>query len=165
MSNILAIQSSIAGYNGDPVTLLLAFNKDSDVLVVSKQVSYKRELLAVADVAIASDPSIYRDSLFSEKDFSSAISDYFEMANSVSKSGSEKQLQFSDSTRRHDPNSYIEQDGMDASGWKYRMKEMSNGSVAVLAACHYVKKSKAITAAIDYSSTLNDLISGKGVTI
>ncbi len=163
--SITAIQSSISGYRGDPVTLLMAFNDEKNILVVSKQVALKKTLLRVSNVAISNDQSCYRDSFFSEDDLPGAISAYFSMSNRLSDDGSEKQLQFSDATRRHDPSGFIEQDGMDAAGWKYRMQEMSNGSVAVLAACFYIEKSRAISAALGFAEILKELEAGRVVTI
>jgi len=154
---MIPIQATIVGYNGKPCTLFSAYAKEAQVLTVVVSGEHRRDRREGC-IVITNDLNIERDSLFLESEFSSAISAYFSLKDGAAQDGKSARLIFSDKAAATNPNQAIEKDGMDTSGPKYRMQEITNAQVAVLATCWYAASTAStINTVLDFADKLLDL--------
>ncbi|MCK9394215.1 MAG: hypothetical protein M0Q44_01325 [Methylobacter sp.] len=140
---MIPIQATIVGYSGKPCTLFSAYAEDAQVLTIVTSTAHRRDRRDGCMV-ITNDLNIERDGLFSEDDFSAAIAAFFSLKDGAALDGKSSRLIFSDKVAAANPSSSIEKDGMDTHGPKYRLQEITNAQVAVLATCWYAA-SKATT--------------------
>jgi hypothetical protein len=154
---MIPIQATIVGYSGKPCTLFAAYDEDAEVLTIVHGGDHRRDRRDSCMV-ITNDLNIERDSLFKEDDFASAIAAYFSLKDGAAQDGKSSRLVFTDQAARTNPSSNIEKDGMDANGPKYRLQDITNLQVAVLATCWYASsKAKTINTMLDFADQLRDL--------
>ncbi len=154
---LTAIQTTIVGYSGKPCTLFSAYAEDEQVLTVVAATAHRRDRREGCMV-ITNDMNIERDGLFSEDDFSAAIAAFFSLKDGAALDGKSSRLVFSDKAATANPAASIEKDGMDTHGPKYRLQEITNAQVAVLATCRYAaSKATTINTMLDMADKLLDL--------
>lgn len=155
---MIAIQTTIIGYNGRPCTLFSAYNPDSQILVVSVEAEYRRERRDGCMV-ITNDMNIERDGMFTEENLQASINAYFSMLGSVAVDGKSSRLVFSDKAARSNPAQSIEKDGMDSHGQRYRISEsITSSQIAALATCWYAaSKASTIDTMLNMADKLLDL--------
>lgn len=147
------LQATIAGYAGNPATLVGMFDDETGVLVVAKQIKY-RETRAGDDFVLVSNlelPSV--DVRFGDADLKEAIQCYFTMR-------SQGVLDIVDELQRYQPDNRIESDAIDAQGRKYRISsEIDNGQLAVLALVCALNAQRPIRSAMSAADELADFYS------
>ena len=154
---MIPIQTTIVGYAGKPCTLFSAYDEDAQVLVVSVVADHRRDRRQGCMV-ITNDLNIERDGLFSESDFSTAITAFFSLKDGAASDGNSARLVFLDKAATSNPAQSIEKDGMDTHGPKYRLQDISNAQVAALATCWYAaSKASTIGKMLDMADKLLDL--------
>jgi len=138
MSDVTAIQVSISGYSGKPVTLLSIYKKEAQVLAISDERDFRLDKIEKC-LVITNDAKLDRDCFFKEEFLKKAIVAYFGMKNGVSANNDGGgRLVISEKAMRCNPENAIEIDGMDANGPRYRVAEsISNAQIAALATCWY----------------------------
>jgi hypothetical protein len=164
----LKIQTNIVGFGGKPVSLLSLYIPSTGALMVSELKRHSKErLIDSIDVLITNEQGENHDSFFNEDDFQEAISAYFYLAGKTFGDAASSCLQFHKKVNNGcNPDSYIEQDGMDVNGWRYRVQEIPSSAVAVLATAMYVRKSQNISRTVDFAEEMAALVNdGFGVTI
>lgn len=146
----MKLQVSIAGYAGNPVTLVGIYDDDNGVLVIAKQVAY-REGKAGEDFALVSNLDLAEtDYKFVEDDLKTAIQSYFTMK-------AQGMVDIVEGLQRFQPDNRIESDAIDAAGRKYRISpDIDCGQIGVLAMVCYVAKQRGIFSAIDAAKELAD---------
>lgn len=154
---MIPIQATIVGYSGKPCTLFSAYDEDAEVLTIVLSNEHRRDRREGC-IVITNDLNIARDSLFQEDEFSAAIAAYFSLKDGAAQDGQSSRLVFSDKAAMTNPSSSIEKDGMDANGPKYRLQDITNAQVAVLATCWYAaSKANTINTMLDFADKLLDL--------
>jgi len=162
---ITKIQTTIAGFQGKPCTVLSAYDLDRKILVVHAETDYRDERVEGCAV-ITNIQELDRDRLFSADEFKDSIHAFDTLRNGVASDGVSSRLVFGERAKRADPNAVVEQDGISESGIKFRVSpEATNAHVAVLAACWYAVQCDAIGRTVDYFDDLNELLQGQVVTI
>lgn len=161
------IQANIVGFGGDPATVLTTYIQEFDAAYVSKVArSFSEQKLEGVDVLITNVAGANADSMFQESDIKESIADYFFLRKRPSKTKGVFGMNYlEDFPSMAHPDAYIEQDGMDASGWQYRIQSIKCSAMAVLATAHYLKKQGSIDRALGFCDTMQALMSGRGVTI
>lgn len=134
----LAIQASITGFSGAPASLYSMFDKETGALVIAAHTALntaKRNGCLV----VSNDISLNRDTLFELEHLPLALKNYIRLKNSKAINGIDSALVFTDKSRNADPSSAVEIDGIDASGYKFRLtSDITNAQVATLATCWQV---------------------------
>lgn len=162
---MIPIQATFVGYGGKPCSLFSAYDPDSQVLVISAEVDYRRERREGA-VVLTNDATIPRDQLFADSDLHEAIRAYFALKSGLASDGKSTRLAFGDRAARANPDAVIERDGMDASGPRFRISDTATcAHMAALATCRYAVKADAIGRTVDLAQTLNRLLQGHIWTI
>ena len=158
---MIKIQASIIGF-GKPATVFAMYDEKSRILLVSTIAKdYQRERLNEC-LLITNDLTTDRDALFSIDDFKDGIAAFFDFEGSVATDGKTTRLIYQDDAQRAKP--VIEKDGIDASGYKYRVSEDAKSEqIAVLAICLFChKRLHAINTALDMFDELNDFNGDSG---
>ena len=144
----MKLQSSIAGFAGQPATLIGMFDEDTGVLVVAKHVKY-RENRAADDFLLISNlelPAL--DCRFTDDDLKDAIQTFYTMK-------SQGTLDIPSTMQRYDPGNRIQQDKIETSGRKYLLHpDIDNGQVAVLALVSALIKQRPIIATLSAADEL-----------
>lgn len=122
----IRMQAQISGFFGKACNLLAALDAESGLIIVSKELPLDQRVPGA--LLTTNDPrSDSRDRLFDDDKIAHAIRLYFR----ASTSGL---LELLPAVKKYDPETRIENDGMNEHGAKYRLNpEMANGAVAVLA--------------------------------
>jgi len=122
--------ASIAGYAGEPTTLVALLDHATGVLAIAKSVKYREER-EDGFAFVTNTRSAAYDCQFREEYLTESIRDYKE-------SDGNGTVVLSDETQRYRPR--IEADGVDEKGQKYRLApDIQNGEVAVLALTYYLQ--------------------------
>lgn len=159
------IQANISGFNGKPATVLSLYVPEQGSVVVAKVVSYARGRIDGIDVLINNDTTGDYDMLMGEKDFQASIAAFYELSGRETDLGA-RALQISTKVPGScNPAGYIEQDGMDVNGWRYRLQEAKNEAVAVLATALYVKNAEGMNRCFSMLDDIDKLMSGESVEI
>lgn len=152
MSSITKFLVSIAGYGGPSITLVCAYDQRDDVLIVAQEeplVEVRREGFGM--VTNLDLPAI--DLRFDDSRIRDAIRDYFRRQ-------SQDTIDLIDKLARHSPENAVTNDGFDDRGPRYRIApEITNGQIAVFAACCFAGAQSPINAAITMMDDIADLYS------
>lgn len=146
----MKIQASIAGFTGQPTTLIANLDDSTGVLVIVKELKYREER-AATDVALISNldlPDL--DMRFSDENLQTAIRSFFTRT-------AQHTLDVMTEAQRHNPATQIERGEVDESGQRYRIAStVTNGQMAVLAIVHMVEKSASFRSAVNMQDELAD---------
>jgi hypothetical protein len=139
--------ASVAGFAGQPITLVGVLDDDTGVLVIAKQVSFSEAKLP--DFAMVSNLDLPEvDYRFIDADMKQAIAEFFA-------GQSQGMVDIVEAIGRYNPANKIEMQGVDANGPKYAVApDVDNGQIAVLAMVRYANKQKAIGSAVRGMSEL-----------
>lgn len=150
MSSITKFLVSIAGYSGPSVTLVCAYDQRDDVLIVAQEeplVEVRREGFGM--VTNLDLPAI--DLRFDDSRIRDAIRDYFRRQ-------SQDTIDLIDKLARHSPDNAVTNDGFDERGPRYRIApDITNGQIAVFAACCFADAQSPINAAITMMDDISEL--------
>jgi hypothetical protein len=158
------IRASITGFQGKPCTLVSIFAPDRNILMAAKILPYQKFRDADDYILISNDKNADRDSLFRDDMIMEGVRAYYQRRNSQTARNTES-LRFESAVAIANPSSVIEQDGMDAHGLKYRISDMTNAHVGLLATCLYVEEAESIGRVFEMNDTLARLMAGDIVTI
>lgn len=137
---MIPIQANSVGFSGRPATLYSAYDGGAMVLAIAVSADFSSERYK-GSVLITNSSNAERDALFTDKDIKDAVEAYYALKTGVAADGKSTRLTFGDRAANADPGSAIERDGVDSSGFKYRIAEtISCAQVAALMACWYVIK-------------------------
>lgn len=146
----MKIQATIAGFAGQPITLVAVLDEHTGVLVVAKEVKYREERIA-PDFALISNLDLpdldfsYTDALMRD-----SIRAYYTRK-------AQQMLDLNGDLQRHEPDARIELEKVDESGRHYRIAgDIQNGQVAVLGLVAFVESQGGIQAAIEAADELAD---------
>ncbi len=151
------IQATVIGYSGKPCTLFSAYDEDNLVLVVSTEVSYRRDRFENC-LIVTNDDAIERDTLFKEDYLSEAIAAYFMLYQGMAIDGQSSKFSLSEKAQRANPAQSIEKDGMDSNGQRYRISEsITCAQIAALATCWQVSQLISANKAIEMADRILEL--------
>ena len=137
---MILIQSTVSGYGGKPVSLFSAYDPDAEVLAISVEADYRRERRENC-VVLTNDLTVPRDGLFTEDDMQDGINAFFSLKTGIASDGKSPRLTFGSRAGRADPSSVIEKDGVDTSGFRYRISDaVTCSQVAAVITCWYAYK-------------------------
>ncbi|APQ14646.1 hypothetical protein BJP27_24035 (plasmid) [Pseudomonas oryzihabitans] len=140
-ANITRFHVSISGYEGSPTTLICALKTDSNILVVAKEEAL-RETRREGYGLVTNLHLPASDWLFTDDHIRQAINTY--MLRST-----QGTLDILEALGRHEPRNSIIKDGFDENGPRYRIAaDITNGQLAVLAACGFADKQASFAAAL-----------------
>ncbi|WP_175785278.1 hypothetical protein [Burkholderia ambifaria] len=147
---MLLIQASITAYQGPSANLLGAYDSDTGLLIVERELA--RDERIDDAVFVTDDPRAEdRDRLFNEDNLQAAIRSFFRAKHSGL-------VELEKSVKRHDPEHKIEAEGVTEQGSKYRVNpEATNGQIAVLAMMDAVAVAGHAEAASDFADNLIDM--------
>lgn len=147
----MKIQCTIAGFSGQPSTIIGNLDENTGVLVMVKEVTYREERIA-PDFALVSNLDLKElDFRFDDKHLSDAIRSFYTRKAQMT-------LDIMTGLQRYDPESRIEREAVDESGRRYRVApDIQNGQVAILAAVSLVEHSGNFSAAKEMADELIDL--------
>jgi len=142
-SATIKMRINIAGYFGRAVSVFAAYSPVTDILLVAQEQAYE----------VAERPGFlhitnqvrdeHHDAVFTEDSLREAINAYFELT-------ALNLLNFSAKVQRLQPDSKIERMGVDERGMNYRIApDINSGQVAVMVACLYASRQRAVGAAED----------------
>lgn len=141
-SNVL-MRVNVSGFSGLPTSMFCAYDPNTDVLAIMKDVTYEAGDRAGFLKITNSDKDEALDALVREEDFRPAILAYFEL-------DALKLLVLKEAMQRANPTNRIERDKVDESGMNYRIApDISNAQVGVLLAALYAKRQKDSDMAMD----------------
>lgn len=151
MSSVTKFLVSIAGYSGPAITLVCAYDQRDDVLIVAQEeknlVEERREgfgmvtNLNLSAIDLRFDDSRVRDS----------IGDYYRRR-------SQDTIDLMDKLARHSPENAVTNDGYDDHGPRYRISaDITNGQIAVFAACCFAGAQSPIGSAIEMMDEMAEL--------
>ncbi|MDF0605398.1 hypothetical protein HZU77_007005 [Neisseriaceae bacterium TC5R-5] len=151
---MIQIQATFSGYSGRPCSLFSVYDPAARILVISLEAAY-RETREPACVVISNDRHIPRDVLFSDEHLLEAISAYYTLKQGVAADGQSRCLDFDEDAMRANPESHLEQDGIDTNGPRYRLNDgVTCCHIATLATCWYVLRADTITQTLDMAAWL-----------
>lgn len=137
---MIFIQATVSGYGGKPVSLFSAYDPDAEVLAISVEADYRRERRENC-VVLTNDLTIPRDGLFTDENMQEGINAFFSLKTGIASDGKSPRLTFGERAGRSDPASVIEKDGVDMSGFRYRISEaVTCSQVAAVITCWYAYK-------------------------
>lgn len=141
---------SIAGYSGPSITLVCVYDQREDVLTIAREeplVEVRREGFGM--VTNLDLPAI--DLRFDDSRIRDSIRDYYRRT-------SQDTIDLIAKLARHSPENAVTNDGFDESGPRYRIApEISNGQIAVFAACCFAGAQSPISAAIAMMDDITEL--------
>lgn len=146
------IRVNIAGFQGEPATVFGAYDPSNDVLAILKLSKEYEGGPRDGFLKITNQPrDASYDALYTEEETRDSILAYFSME-------SLKLLQLKGDAQRCNPTTKIERDGMDAGGLKFRFApDISNQQVAVLAACLYADRQRAVASMAAFAEDMRIL--------
>ena len=163
---MIQIQATISGYAGKPATVFSVYDPETLILVLAAEAEFRTDRREGCAMVITNDARLDRDRLFRADDLPGAIRAYFDLKGGLAADGRSPRLVFSERAQRASPEHAIERDGMDANGPKYRVSEsMTCAQVAVLATCAYARIAATGERAVQFTDTLQTLLSGGVVTV
>lgn len=147
----MKIQASIAGFGGEPASLLANLDANTGVLVIVKQIKFREER-AAADLALVSNldlPDL--DYRFEDKHLRDTIRAYYTRKAQLT-------LDIMTDVKRHEPDNKIEQEAVDEGGRRYRVApDITNGQMAVLAIIAMVETQSGFSAAVEMLDELAEM--------
>lgn len=163
---MIKIQATVSGYSGRACSLFSAYDQESKVLVIGAEGKYQEDRRDDC-IVITNIAHISRDWLFREDDFMSSIKAFFALKAGVAADKQSARLAFTDRAVRANPDQAIEQDGIDASGPKYRVADgITSTQVAALATCLYAMRADSIERSVKMAESLQKVLaSGQIITI
>ena len=150
----MKIQATISGYANKPCTVYAYFDKESGVLVVSKEVDFRADRFS--DCVIISNTELpERESFFTPDRFNEGINSFFQMV-------SEDKIDIQDAASRCNPKNQIESDGINEMGKRvFRLaNDITNGQIAVIAIAWYVSQALTIEKVLNFQDKLLELSAG-----
>lgn len=144
----MKIQATIAGFSGQPVTLLALLDENTGVLVVSKEVTYREERIG-EDFALVTNIDLPDcDMRFDNDHMRDAIRTFFTRS-------AQQTLVIENAVRRYDPNQKIQRDKVTERGQTYELHpDIQNGQVAVLAIIAFTDKNASLDACLEMADEL-----------
>lgn len=143
---------SIAGYYGSPVTLVCVHSPQDDMLVIAGE----EPLVEQRRPGFGMVTNLNLDALdmrFENEQIRKSIHEFQRRLG-------QETLDLDGSLGRHSPENAVTQDGFDERGPKYRLApEISNGQVAVLAACAFAAGQSSVERALSLMDDITSLIS------
>lgn len=138
----ILLRVNIAGFSGEPVSLIGAFDHEDDLLLISDTKAYT-DGDAPAMLKVSNQQrDKFRDDLVGDEQMQDAISAYFEMDGL-------KLLVLGDRALRHNPANKIERDGVGEGGVRYRISpDITCAQVAVMFACLAATRQRSVTGAL-----------------
>ena len=146
---MMRINVSGFGSNGKAATVFAAFDPSNDVLLIAREAEAYESSERPGFLHITNQArDEHHDAVFTDDDTHEAITAYLELDGLGL-------LTISPKVQRLTPSNKIERDGMDSSGMKYRIQpDISNGQVAVLAACLYANRQRSMGAITDFNAEM-----------
>lgn len=144
----MKIQSTIAGFKGEPKTLIGNLDERTGVLVVVKEVKHRENRIA-PDFALVSNLALPElDFTFEDKHIRDTIRAYYTRK-------AQGTLDVLNEIRSCEPDNNIEQDAVDEGGRRYRINpDITNGQVAILAAVAFVEHQTGFSTAVSVANEL-----------
>lgn len=148
MSAVL-IRVNIAGFQGEPATIFGAYDPATDMLAITKMgKSYDGKALEGFLKITNQTRDVAHDAMFTEEEMPEAIRAFFNLE-------SLKLVALKGDATRCNPAHKVERDGMDEGGLKFRFHpDISNQQVAVLAACLYADRQRAMERMTDFAEAM-----------
>lgn len=146
------IRVNIAGFQGEPATVFGAYDPANDMLAILRlgkeyEGGPRDGFLKITNQQ--RDASY--DAIYTEEETRDSILAFFSME-------SLKLVQLKGDAQRCNPTTMIERDGMDAAGLKFRFAPgISNQQVAVLAACLYAERQRAVASIASFAQDMQIL--------
>lgn len=139
---------NIAGFQGAPATVFGAYDPGTDVLAIVKVAKYEAaDRDGFLKITNQMRDEAY-DGLFSEQEYRDAVMAFFDLE-------SLKLLSLKGDAQRCNPSSRIERNGMDSTGLLLRFHpDITNEQVAVLAACLYANRQRAVAQMADWADDM-----------
>jgi hypothetical protein len=143
----IRIQSVATGYKGKAANLLGALDTDTGLLVVAREMP-PGQVFEGATVVTNDPRSGDRDSLFTEEKLQDAIRLFFRAkANGT--------IEIMSALTKHDPDHFIEVQGIEERGSRYRLNpDFTNGNAAVLAMLESAHRAYLAQEVTDFSDEL-----------
>jgi len=158
------IRAAISGYMGEPVTLYGLYAPDRDILMISRLTAFEPSRKNDSYTLITNKKGHAHDYFFSDQLIMNGVEAFYDRQNSKTQKGGVA-LKIDPVVATANPISVIERDSLDANGWKYRLSDLTNSHVAVLATCLYVSNVADISQTLDMADDLSNLMAGHVVTI
>lgn len=152
MSKIEAVKMriNVAGFLGNPVSMMCAFDPATDVLLIARANDYETTDRAGFLRITTQDKDAFFDAVFPEDDMREAITSYFGL-------DSLSLINLTDHVRQHEPKNRIERNGIDDHGPVYRINpDITNGQIAVLIASYYAKRQRNVVAVSSFMKLMLD---------
>jgi hypothetical protein len=141
---------NVAGFLGNAVSMMCAFDAATDVLLVARAAEYEAGDRPGFLRITTQDNDAHFDAVFPEDDMRDAITAYFGL-------DSQGLINLTDSVRQHEPKNRIERNGIDDHGPVYRINpDITNGQIAVLIASYYAKKQRSVSAVTSFMKLMID---------
>lgn len=151
--NIQPIEVCICGYEGQPITLICALKTDTNVMVIAAEEREVREVRREGFALVTNQQLDAADWLFSDDHIREAITSYFARS-------AQGTLDIVDKLGRHNPMNSIVKVGFDERGPRYQIvPDITNGQLAILAACGYADRQLSLCAAESMADELAGLYS------
>lgn len=149
----MKIQSTIAGFSGEPITMVGNLDEKTGVLVVVKAVKFREERIA-PDFALVSNLDLPElDFLFTDKLLRETIRSYYTRKAQLT-------LDIMTEASRFQPDNKIEQESVDEGGRRYRIApDIQNGQMAILAMVAIVQAQSHVESAISMANEMADFYS------
>lgn len=141
-SETILMRVNASGYGGDPVSLFAAYKPASDLLLVVDERRYMAGPLDGYVLFTTTDRDESYDILFDREMLRDAIAAYFDMK-------STRRVEIAAKVSKHDPETRIQQKGVDERGIKYELDAPTNGQIAVLMAAHLTAQQRGAVKAIE----------------
>lgn len=152
-STIQPIEVSITGHEGNAVTLICALKTDTNVLVIAAEEREVRETRREGFALVTNQTLEASDWLFTDDHIRDGIASYYARS-------TQGTLDIIDQLGRHNPSGSIVKVGFDERGPQYRIApDITNGQLAVLAACGYADRQFTLNAAESVADDLAGLYS------
>jgi hypothetical protein len=151
--NIQPIEVSICGYEGPGITLICALKTDTNVVVIAAEEREAREVRREGFALVTNQHLDAADWLFTDDHIRKAIASYFTRS-------TQGTLDIIEQLGRHDPKNSIVKVGFDENGPRYQIApDITNGQLAVLAACGFADRQLSLCAAESVADELAGLYS------
>lgn len=146
----MKIQSTIAGFAGQPTTIIGSLDERTGVLVMVKEVKFREERIDETFALVSNLNLPELDFRFGDDHLGSAIRTYFTRR-------AQTTIDIMQELQRHLPDNKIESDAVDEGGRRYRIHpEIMNGQIAILAAVALCEKQDPFNAAMQMQEELID---------
>lgn len=153
-SNIHAFHVSITGLEGPATTITCALVRDTNVLVIAAEEKPFREVRKEGFALVTNADLPAHDWRFTDTNVRDAITSYF--ARNV-----QGTLDLVDKVKSLDPQAAIFRESYDENGPRYKIApDISNGRLAILAACAYADRQHNVGASL---SMMDDLLELYGI--